>query len=57
MISWKNSTGIREEFYIQNKIITKTAGAKGKSVVAKHSESSIFFHSPVKIYDHYYNEL
>ena len=26
--SWKNSTDIREEFYMQNKIITKTAGAK-----------------------------
>jgi len=35
----------------------KTAGAKGKSLVAKHSKSSIFFHSLVKMYDHYYNGL
>jgi hypothetical protein len=47
--SWKNSTDISEEFYMQNKIITKTAGAKRKSLVAKHSDSSIFFHSPVKM--------
>jgi len=33
------------------------AGVKGKSLVAKHSKSPVFFHSPVKMYDHYYNGL
>jgi hypothetical protein len=42
---------------MQNKIFTKTAGAKGKPLEAKHSDSSIFFHSPVKMEDHYYNGL